>query len=123
MFKNPQWNHVKNFEKITLGQDSISFESLFNGVLNYYNVTEEEVIEQYDSLSKNEFDKKVLYELSNEIPNPDVVKSCYYRCNKSLELTEKVENRGTNWIILVTFAVTFVVPMGVTGRCYNVNNT
>ena len=96
MFKNPQWNHVKTFEKIQLTENSISFESLYNGVLNYYNITEDEVIEQYSILSKNEFDDKVLKELAKDIPDPNVVKSCYYRCNQTPELTEKVEKYLNN---------------------------
>jgi hypothetical protein len=96
MFKNPQWNYVKGFEKITNGNDIISFDDLYNGILNYYNTTAEGINKQHIELSQKEFEIKLLAELSKEIPDPHVVKSLYYRTAKTPELTQKVEKYLNN---------------------------
>jgi hypothetical protein len=97
MFKNPQWKGVKGFEKIQNGgSELITFDQLYEGTLNFYNTTAEEINKQHKQLSMNEYDKKVLTELTKEIPDPHVVSSCYYMSNKTPELTQKVEQYLNN---------------------------
>jgi hypothetical protein len=97
MFKNPQWKGVKGFEHINCGgTELISFDELYEGTLNFYGTTAEEINEQHKELSQKEFDQKVLVELNKEIPDPQLIRSWYYRSSKTPELTQKVEQYLNN---------------------------
>jgi len=90
MHKNPIWVHVEQFEKY--GDTVVDFDVLYNETLSYFNLTEEEIIKQYDILLKAEYTKKVLDELEKEIPNPNKITQCFIKSDKNKELEVKVND-------------------------------
>lgn len=90
MHKNPQWEGVNVFEKIQ--GDIIDFDTLYNKTLSFYGLSEIEIEEKYKELSKKEYAKKCISELSKEKPDANKVQKNYEKSHKEEELTEKVNS-------------------------------